>query len=297
MKYFLSFDIGGTAVKYGIINSDGDILEFSQFPTEAGKGPEMWMLKLVEKAEEYRKKYTLSGLPVSSTAMIDSVHGRVFFSLPQVPGYTGFEVKRFLEEKTLLSVEVENDVNCVAIAESISGAGKGCESVLSIAVGTGIGGGFTEGGKLLRGYTFSAAEVGYIKVEGGTLESMGSTTALVRRVEKMKNLPEGSYNGLRVVKEAGEGDRDCLSALETMTSSIADGLVSLSYILNPAVIVLGGGIMKNEDLVDAVRRKYRASINPLIGSATDIVKAKYDNEAGILGAYYHFLQKHPEAAE
>jgi predicted NBD/HSP70 family sugar kinase len=295
MKYFLSFDIGGTAVKYGIINSGGEILESSQFPTEAEKGPDVWMLKLVDKAEEYKKKYTLSGIPVSSTAMIDSINGRVFFSLPQVPHYTGFEVRKFLEEKTGLPVEVENDVNSVAIAESISGAGKGYDSVLSIAVGTGIGGGFTEGGKLLRGHTFSAAEVGYIKVDGGTLESMGSTTALVKRVERMKNATPGSYNGLRVVREAEEGDRDCLSALETMTSSIADGLVSLSYILNPAVIVLGGGIMKNENLVDDIRRKYRESINPLIGNATDIVKAKYDNEAGILGAYYHFLQKHPEA--
>ena len=76
MKYFLSFDIGGTAVKYGIINSDGRILESSQFPTEAEKGPDVWMLKLVDKAEEYKKKYTLSGIPVSSTAMIDSKIGR-----------------------------------------------------------------------------------------------------------------------------------------------------------------------------------------------------------------------------
>lgn len=294
MKYYLSFDIGGTAVKYGLLNSSGEILESSQFPTEAEKGPDVWMLKLVAKAEEYKKKYSLSGIPVSSTAMIDSIKGRVFFSLPQVPHYTGFEVKRFLEEKTSLPVEVENDVNCVAIAESISGAGKDYESVLSIAVGTGIGGGFTEKGKLLRGHTFSAAEVGYIKVDGGTLESMGSTTALVRRVEKMKGAGTGTYNGIRVVREAEEGDEDCKSAIETMTSSIADGLISLSYILNPAVIVLGGGIMKNENLVDEIRTKYRFSINPLIGNATDIVKAKYDNEAGILGAYYHFCQKHPE---
>lgn len=79
-----------------------------------------------------------------------------------------------------------------------------------------------------------------------------------------------------------------------MTSSIADGLVTLSYILNPAVIVLGGGIMKNGEIVDEIKEKYRASINPLIGNATDIKKAHYDNNAGLIGAYYHYREKHPE---
>ena len=297
MKYFASLDIGGTAVKYGVISSEGIILTHGEMPTLAEKGPEVWMRNVAIKVAEMKKEYTLSGICVSSTAMIDSNRGRVFFSLPQVPSYTGFEVKRYLEEHCALTTEVENDVNCVALSESISGAGKGYDSVLSLAVGTGIGGGFTERGKLLRGHTFSACEVGYIKVEGGTLESMGATSALCRRVERSKNAPSFSWNGRMVIAEAEKGDEDCLKALSIMTASIADGLVTLSYILNPAVIVLGGGIMKNSFLVDEIREKYRKMINPLIGDATEIVKAKYDNEAGLLGAFYHYREKHPEAVK
>lgn len=297
MKYFASLDIGGTAVKYGVVTSDGAILTKGETATEAGKGPEVWMKKVTSAIDDMKASYPVGGICVSSTAMIDSDRGRVFFSLPQVPDYTGFEVKKYLEDKCGLVTEVENDVNSVALAESISGAGKGYDSVLSLAVGTGIGGGFTVKGKLLRGHTFSACEVGYIKVDGGTLESMGSTSALCRRIEKYKGDETFSWNGRRVIAEALKGDSDALRALDIMTSSIADGLVSLSYILNPAVIVLGGGIMKNTFLVDEIRSKYRSSINPLIGERTEVVKAVYDNDAGLLGAFYHFAEKHPEALQ
>lgn len=294
MKVYSSLDIGGTAVKWGVVREDGTVLESGQFPTRAERGPECWMKDVVSSVEMMASRYSLSGLCVSSTAMIDSDKGKVFFSLPQVPSYTGFEIKKYLEKETGLITEVENDVNCVALAESISGAGKGFGSVLSLAVGTGIGGGFTLDGKLLRGNTFSFCEVGYIKVDGGTLETMGSTTALSRRIEKMKNDPPFSWNGLRAVEEAKKGDKDAIDALSMMVGAIAEGLVSLSYILNPAVIVLGGGIMKNEELVERIRDSYRSMINPLIGENTEVRKAFYDNEAGLIGAYYHFREKHPE---
>ncbi len=294
MKVFASLDIGGTAIKSGLVKDDGSVISAHEFPTEAEKGPDYWMKNVVSEVERMKGASTLSGLCISSTAMIDSTRGKVFFSLPQVPSYTGFEIKKYLERETGLITEVENDVNCVALAESISGAGMGYSSVLSIAVGTGIGGGYTENGRLLRGNTFSFCEVGYIKVDGGTLESMGSTSALCRRVERAKNDPPFSWGGRRVIAAAKSGDEDALSSLAVMTSSIADGLVTLSYILNPAVIVLGGGIMKNEEIVDEIRTKYRALINPLIGDATDIKKAHYDNSAGLIGSYYHFKEKHPE---
>lgn len=291
MKYYASFDIGGTAIKGALLSQNAEIIEKYEMPTEAEKGPEVWMKKIVRKVEEMKTKCSLSGLCISSTAMIDSDNGSVFFSLPQVPHYTGFEVKKYLEKETFLPVEVENDVNCASLAESISGAGKGRTSVLTLAVGTGIGGGFCVDGKLLRGHTFSFCEVGYIKVKDGDLEHMGSTSALARRVERMKGLPAFSYDGLKVVKEAINGDEDCKKALSIMVDSIADGLVTLSYILNPEIIVLGGGIMKNATLVDEIRDKYKSSINPLIGDNTTIVKAYYDNDAGLIGAYYHFLEK------
>ena len=294
MKYYAAVDIGGTAIKYGVISSVQEIVYKAQMPTHAEKGPNVWMKEVAKVINQMKDSYALSGICVSSTAMIDSTNGKVFFSLPQVPDYTGFEVKKYLETECNLVTEVENDVNCVALAESISGSGKGYSSVLCLAIGTGIGGGFTEKGHLLRGATFSACEVGYIKVGNSDLEHLGSTTALCRRVESYKGDKPFSWDGLRVFNEARKGDEDCIKAIDIMASSIAQGLASLSYILNPSVIVLGGGIMNEKELLDKIKNYFGTLINPLIAQNTAIVGATYKNDAGLVGAYYHFKEKHPE---
>ncbi len=293
-RYYAAVDIGGTAIKYGVISSDAQIVFKSTMPTNAEKGPNFWMNNVAQAIIEMKQKYPLQGICVSSTAMIDSTNGKVFFSLPQVPDYTGFEVKKYLEDKCNLVTEVENDVNCVALAESVSGSGKGYPSVLCLAIGTGIGGGFTENNHLLRGATFSACEVGYIRVGDSDLEHLGSTTALCRRVEGYKGDKPFSWDGLRVFNEARKGDEDCIKAIDIMALSIAQGLVSLCYILNPSVIVLGGGIMNEKELLDKIRSYFNSHINPLIAQNTKIVGATYKNDAGLVGAYYHFKEKHPE---
>ncbi len=294
VKYYATVDIGGTAIKYGVISSDAQIVFKATMPTNAEKGPNFWMNNVAQAIIKMKQEYPLQGICVSSTAMIDSTKGKVFFSLPQVPDYTGFEVKKYLEDKCNLVTEVENDVNCVALAESISGSGKGYSSVLCLAIGTGIGGGFTENNHLLRGATFSACEVGYIRVEDSDLEHLGSTTALCRRVEQYKGDKPFSWDGIKVFDEARKGDKDCKKAIDKMALSIANGLVSLSYILNPSVIVLGGGIMNEKELLDKIRSYFNSLINPLIAQNTKIVGATYKNDAGLVGAYYHFKEKHPE---
>lgn len=293
VKYYATVDIGGTAIKYGVISSDEKIIFKAQMPTHAEQGPNVWMNNVATVINEMKQKFLLQGICVSSTAMIDSTNGKVFFSLPQVPNYTGFEVKKYLESKCNLVTEVENDVNCVALAESVSGSGKGYSSVLCLTIGTGIGGGFTENNHLLRGATFSACEVGYIRVGDSDLEHLGSTTALCRRVEDYKKDKPFSWGGVRVFDEARKGDKDCIKAIDIMASSIAQGLVSLSYILNPSVIVLGGGIMNEKELLDKIRENFASLINPLIAKNTKIVGATYKNDAGLVGSYYHFKEKHP----
>lgn len=294
IKYYAAVDIGGTAIKYGVVSSDVRIVFKAQTPTNAKKGPEIWMKNVAKAINEMKGKYTLNGVCISSTAMIDSTNGKVFFSLPQVPNYTGFEVKKYLETECNLVTEVENDVNCVALAESISGSGKGYSSVLCLAIGTGIGGGFTENGHLLRGATFSACEVGYIKVGDSDLEHLGSTTALSRRIEGYKGDKPYSWDGLRVFNEARKRDKDCIKAIDVMAFSIAQGLASLSYILNPAAIVLGGGIMNEKELLEKIKAYFGTLINPLIAKNTAILAATYKNDAGLVGAYYHFKEKHPD---
>lgn len=292
MSDYACIDIGGTAIKYGVLNEKAEIQFSSSMPTGAGRGPSVWMMDVVRVVEEMKKNYDIRGIAVSSTAMINSDNGTVVFSLPQVPDYTGFDVKGFLESHCNLPCEVENDVNSMVLAESISGAGKGYPSVLGLAVGTGIGGGFTVNGKLHHGATFSACEVGYVKVRNSDLENTGSTTALCRRVEKAKGDAAGSWNGLMVFREASKGDEVCKREIEFMADSIAQGLGTLSYILNPAAIVLGGGVMEQKSLFDRVRELYPSYVKPVLAENTAVLPARYGNEAGMIGAFYHFMSKH-----
>lgn len=292
MSDYACTDIGGTAIKYGVLNEKAEIQFSSSMPTGAGRGPSVWMMDVVRVVEEMKKNYDIRGIAVSSTAMINSDNGTVVFSLPQVPDYTGFDVKGFLESHCNLPCEVENDVNSMVLAESISGAGKGYPSVLGLAVGTGIGGGFTVNGKLHHGATFSACEVGYVKVGNSDLENTGSTTALCRRVEKAKGDAAGSWNGLMVFREASKGDEVCKREIEFMADSIAQGLGTLSYILNPAAIVLGGGVMEQKSLFDRVRELYPSYVKPVLAENTAVLPARYGNEAGMIGAFYHFMSKH-----
>ncbi len=291
MKRYACFDIGGTAIKYGVLTEKAEILSSSTMPTEAYKGPEIWMMKLVEAVKDMQSKETIEGICISSSAMIDPEKGSVVFSLPQIPDYTGFAVKAFLERHCKLPCEVENDVNCMVLAESLSGAGKGCRTVLGLAIGTGVGGGFTIDGKLLHGSSYSACEVGYIRIGDSDLEHLASTTALCRRVETLKGDPSGSWNGRKVFENAKQGDIDCQKSIDQMADNLAQGLGILSYVLNPEVIVLGGGVMAQSELIEKVRSLYPKYVKPILAEHTEIKAAFYGNEAGMIGALYHFQQK------
>ena len=290
MREYACFDIGGTAIKYGVLTEKAEILFSSTMPTEAEKGPEIWMMNIVQAVKDMQSKETIEGICISSSGMIDPQKGTVVFALPQIPDYTGFDIKTFMEKRCKLPCEVENDVNCMVLAESLSGAGKGCKSVLGLAIGTGVGGGFTLDGKLLHGSSFSACEVGYIRIGDSDLEHLASTTALCRKVETLKGDPCGSWNGKNVFEKAEQGDQDCKKAIDQMADNLAQGLGVLSYILNPEVIVLGGGVMAQSSLIEKVRSLYPKYVKPIIAEHTDIKAAAYGNEAGMIGALYHFLQ-------
>lgn len=291
MRQFASFDIGGTNIKYSLINEDASFLFKGSMPTMAERGPYIWMEDIVNKVEEMKRMTLISGIAISSTAMIDSDKGKVLFSLPQVPNYTGFPIKEYLEKRCSLPVEVENDCNSACLAESISGSGKGYKTTLLLTIGTGIGAGFTLDGKLLKGNTYSALEVGYIPLGKETLEDLGSTSSLIRRVNKKKNTT--SLNGLDIIKLAKEKDEDALKEIKVMTDSIAYGLKVLSYILNPHVIVLGGAIMSNDFILEEIGKKYIEITPSHIALNTPIKRAYYSNDAGMIGALYNYIEKHP----
>ena len=161
-KKYVSIDIGGTAIKYGIIDGTGRILTRSEMRTEAEKGGPSILKKAVGIVQELKSKEEISGICISTAGMVDTEKGEIFYSAPLIPNYAGTRFKEVMEETFGIPCEVENDVNCAGLAESESGSAKGSSSTLMLTIGTGIGGCIVLDHKVFHGFSNSACEVGYM---------------------------------------------------------------------------------------------------------------------------------------
>ena len=292
MNKYVTIDIGGTAIKYGILSEGGEFLCRSQMRTEAYKGGPSILEKAVGIADKYIGTNRISGICISTAGMVDTEKGEIFHAAPLIPHYTGTRFKEVMERRFDIPCEVENDVNCAGLAESVSGAAKGCSPALMLTIGTGIGGCIIADGKVFHGFSNSACEVGYMHMAGSDFQTLGAASILTRKVAEWKNEPAEVWNGYHIFEEAKKGDELCIRAIEEMTDVLGQGIANICYVINPEVVVLGGGIMAQEEylrpLMEHALEKY---LIPSICSRTKIAFAKHRNDAGMLGAFYHFMQR------
>jgi len=295
MKKYVCIDIGGTAIKYGLLNEDGEIICRNEMRTEAYKGGPSILAKAVGIVEEFIKTETISGICISTAGMVDTKKGEIFHSAPLIPQYTGTQFKATMERRFGVPCEVENDVNCAGLAEYMTGASKGSQVALMLTIGTGIGGCIVMDGEVFHGFSNSACEIGYMHMAGSDFQTLGAASILTRKVAEWKNESDQAWNGYRIFEEAKKGDELCIRAIDEMVDVLGQGIANICYVINPEVVVLGGGIMAQEEYLrsrieDAVGR----NLVPSIAAHTRIAFAKHRNDAGMLGAFYHFMQCHEE---
>jgi predicted NBD/HSP70 family sugar kinase len=315
MANYIGIDIGGTAIKYGLITGGGEFLHRGSVPTEVvTKGVPQFLEKLVAIVKGYQQgrdkaveelrtspanpevlawAEPLKGVGIATAGVVDPETGKILFASASFPGYEGTNLKKIIEQRCLFPCTVENDVNAAALGEFWQGAGRGARSLFCITVGTGIGGALILDGKLVRGATYSAGEIGYTKIgEPGTLESLAATSALIREVAAAKNLDPQELDGQKIFAWAQDGDEVATAALDKMIARLAAGIANDCYIVNPELIILGGGIMAQTKYIgprlDAELKKV---LLPLIYKGTQGVFAKLGNDAGMAGAVYNFLQR------
>ena len=147
-------------------------------------------------------------------------------------------------------------------------------------------------GKVLHGFSNAACEVGYMQLADGAFQDLASTTALVARVAKKHDQDPKSWNGRRIFKEATEGNTICMQAIEEMVDYLGQGIANICYVVNPEVVVLGGGIMGQEAILKPmIQASLKKHLLPSLAEKTQLAFAHHKNAAGMLGAYYHFQQK------
>jgi predicted NBD/HSP70 family sugar kinase len=289
MNKYISIDIGGTAIKYGLITEDGEIINRSERETEASKGGPSILEKAVEIVENFSETEGICGICISTAGMVDTKRGEIFYSAPLIPNYAGTNFKETMEQKFGIPCEVENDVNCAGLAEAVSGAAKGSCVSLMLTVGTGIGGCVVINGEVFHGFSNSACEVGYMHMAGSDFQTLGAASILTRKVAEWKNEPEENWNGYNIFEKAKKGDEICIRAIDEMADVLGQGIANICYVINPEVVVLGGGIMAQEEyLRGRIETAVRRYLNQSIASRTKIAFAKHRNDAGMLGAFYNF---------
>ena len=295
MNRYISIDIGGTAIKYGIICEDAEIELKKSMPTEAWKGGPSILKKVITIVRGMVKLYSgkIAGICISTAGMVDTEKGSIFYSAPLIPNYAGTEFKRILEKEFHIPCEVENDVNCAGLAEYKNGAAKGSKVALVLTIGTGIGGCIILDGKVFHGFSNSACEVGYMHMDGSDFQTLGAASILTKKVAEWKKEPEEKWDGYNIFKEAKKGDKICVQDIEEMTDTLGKGIANICYVINPEVVVLGGGIMAQEDfLKDRIEKAVKKYLVSSIEEHTKITFAENQNDAGMLGAFYHFCGVH-----
>jgi predicted NBD/HSP70 family sugar kinase len=292
LKKYVCIDIGGTAIKYGVIAESSDILVKEQMATEADQGGAAILQKATAIVSDYMTKYDISGVCISTAGMVDVEKGEIFYSSPLIPDYTGTQFKKTIQQQCGVPCEIENDVNCAGLAESISGAGAGSRITLCLTIGTGIGGCVVMDGEVYHGYSNSACEVGYMHMFDSDFQTLGAASVLSAKVAERKGALRDEWDGYRIFTEAKKGDAICCEAIDEMVDVLGRGIANICYVLNPQTVVLGGGIMAQEDyLYPRIRAALDKYLVPVIAEKTTLKMAAHKNDAGMLGAFYHFRKR------
>lgn len=280
----VTVDIGGTAMKAGLWNGT-ELTEQKEWETRASLGGGHLMERVKELIHTYRD---FDAVGISTAGEVNTEDGSIFYANSNIPGYTGMQVKKIMEEEFHVPVAVENDVNAAALGELYCGAGRGCKDFLCLTYGTGVGGCIVIDEKIYAGASYSAGSFGGIvihpeeKAGGDSLEGCyercASTTALVKRARKVD---ETLDNGKKIF--ASMEHEKVREQIDLWIDDICTGLVTLICIFNPSRIILGGGVMAQEYVISEVNRRVKRQIAPGMRGVR-IVPAKLGNTAGMIGA-------------
>lgn len=310
-KIIVGIDLGGTAIKIGLVNREYELVAQTSIPTEATRHYEQVIADMGKAASALLAEngYGLGdcmGVGVGSPGIVDSESGAVLYSnnirWNHVP--LAEELKKYLP----VPVYVNNDANCAALGETVKGAARGYRNVVFLTLGTGVGGGIVIGGKIFEGGHPGGAELGHIKngSEGrkctcgrcDCLESYASASALIEDAKKMaKQHPESmlwelcgynldSMNAKMPFDAAAAQDYCGKILIENYIKHLADGITDIANIFRPDIIVLGGGVCaQGEKLTEPLNGYLRANcFGASVAYVPQTVTAQNGNNAGIIGA-------------
>lgn len=292
----LAIDIGGTKIKCDLYNEFGYCLnKYSEYSTEINMSLKTNNIseQVLNIVDLYTNSVSVDGVAIATAGVVDSITGRILYSGYTIPQYTGTDLCRTINNKyPQIPVAVENDVNCAALGEKWLGVAKDVSNFALITVGTGIGGAIVLNGQLLRGFSNTAGEVGYIPIGDSDWQSQASTTSLLQSYSDKCN--KTVLSGYEFFADIAADKKEAKECLHVFIVNLVKGLLCISYICNPEMLVLGGGIMENKLLLPLIQAEFSGRVvDYKLFSPKKIVAAELGNSAGRLGAVYNFLCRRP----
>jgi predicted NBD/HSP70 family sugar kinase len=293
MSKYVVIDVGGSAIKYSIMDGKGVAYEKGSIPTPKS-GIDEFVEVLGNLVEDYKKTYEINGLACSMPGAVEPKSG-IIYGASAVDYIHGPNIKELLSQRTGLRVSIENDANCAGLAEGWLGAAKDCENYICVVIGTGIGGCIVVNKKILRGKNLHGGEFGFMLVddsddiEGHTWSNNASTFALVRKVAKEKGLNEEELNGKKVFEMAESGDEQVKNIIDKWYNYLVRGLFNLKYIIDPDKILIGGAISSRSDFYDVVNERLGKMKSYYAKLDIAVEKCAFENDSNLIGALYNFL--------
>ncbi len=309
MKYYVGIDFGGTGIKVGIIDEKGNILIKDSFVTDPRKSGN----EIVEHIAECTKKVIndsklpqehILGIGIGSPGLLNPETGQLKI-VTNIPNLNGVYLTKGISDRLNKPAFLDNDVNAMSLGEFYYGAGKGKKNVIALTLGTGVGGGIILNGELYRGSTFTAGEIGHMSIarDGkycgcgnyGCLERYVGKDGIIERFEMYRSkgietsidayLEDGKVTPKAIALAAAKGDKISIEVLKETGEILGHAIATLVNILNPEMIIIGGGISNaGELLMEPVRTGMLKHAYTIPAAAVEIVRAQLGNDAGLVGS-------------
>jgi len=316
MELAVGIDLGGTAIKGGLVTAEGAIVHRASIATRAAEGVDAVIDRIAELAEALHRHAAARheapvGIGVGTPGTIRRSDG-VVISAPNLPGWTNIPLAAELSNALGVSVLVNNDANNAALGEFACGAGRGLNDMVMLTLGTGVGGGVICNGQLYVGSTGNAAELGHVIVQPGgrrcncgqlgCLEAYSSAATTAQRAQEaidagtrsilQRILDEGQVISAEdVVRAAASGDATASQVWGETCRYLALACINFQHVFDPDCIVLAGGMSDaGEQLLAPVNKAVAEMISPTLSPPPRIKLAELGNDAGFVGAALSVLR-------
>lgn len=309
MEYAIGIDLGGTSIKYALVDKAGNSFFEGKLPSFASVSAAEVIGQLVKaatilKEEAAKQNWEICGVGVGTPGIVDVTNSIVLGGAENIVGWENIDLATILEEKLNLPIVIGNDANLMGLGETKFGAGRGCTHVVFLTVGTGIGGAVIIDGRLFNGYANRGTELGHVPLIAtgercacgavGCLEHYASTAALVRRFAALaqeRGLTfDEEINGELIVRLYHEAFPLAIDCLNEHFYYLGRGIAGFINIFSPERIVIGGGVAESGAFyLEKIREVVKENVIMDCALNTEIVAAELGNRAGLIGAASLFL--------